>query len=678
MRNIALFFAILALCSTAGAGTMVIDGLPERVNTSAGPVHLIFDIVSNGQLNNDEIFVWTYTGGTLDMAIATNRVIPSQIYDDDPLNHDLLGLFVETTNVAHPVIYADIFTSPMPGMEEVIRGDIIRDLGLTIAQGFEGTLEVKVLSVVSGLVEDVATIEAYAGCSPETITVNPDGTADFTTIQEAIIDANDCDTIIVADGTYTGDGNRDIDLHGKAITVISQNGPQTCIIDCDGTQADPHRGFYFHTGEDPNSVINGFTIKNGYRYGSGAGIYCTTASPTIVACIITNSRYGTGIYCSANAEPTISNCIIAANRGYGVRAYTGSHLTIKNSTIAYNSWLGIYARDSNPTLSHCIIWGNWRQISTSGSAVVTASYSNIQWGWPGSGNIDVDPSFVGPPDGFDYHLSSNSPCIDMGDPSYVQEPNQTDIDGQPRIVGAAIDIGADEAYFEGPLIGLSATSFQFLSPGTQTLGIRNAGIDTLNWQIDYDCDWLTVVPDTGSSGIEATEVTLTADTTGLGTGPRTFACDLVVSAPDAENTPQSLRVELTLDPGTMIVSGLPARVNTWAGPVHLPFDIVSNGQLSYDGIYVWTYTGGTLDITGATNRTNHGELYDDDPLCHDLLSGYVDTTNVAHPVIWADISIVTLPYEIIGDIISDLGLTIAQGFEGTVEVKVMQSSMRSG
>jgi len=102
-----------------------------------------------------------------------------------------------------------------------------------------------------------------------TIYVDANGLADFNNIQAAIDDANDGDTVIVNPGTYTGDGNRDIDFLGKASTVRSTdpNNPNivaTTIIDCNGTQEDPHRGFYFHNNEDANSVLVGLTITGGY------------------------------------------------------------------------------------------------------------------------------------------------------------------------------------------------------------------------------------------------------------------------------------------------------------------------------------------------------------------------------------------------------------------------------
>ncbi|UCC22719.1 MAG: hypothetical protein JSW23_01220 [Planctomycetota bacterium] len=86
----------------------------------------------------------------------------------------------------------------------------------------------------------------------------------YATIQAAIDAAENHDIVLVADGTYTGDGNRDIDLKGKVITVRSENGPENCVIDCSGTEAERHRGFRFGNNEDVNSVVDGFTIINGY------------------------------------------------------------------------------------------------------------------------------------------------------------------------------------------------------------------------------------------------------------------------------------------------------------------------------------------------------------------------------------------------------------------------------
>jgi len=162
----------------------------------------------------------------------------------------------------------------------------------------------------------------------------------YPTIQAAINAANNGDTVIVADSTYTGDGNRDI-YFGKAITIRSQNGPENCIIDCNGTESDHHLGFY---GGTAASTLQGFTITNGYAE-CGAAI-CCGGSPTIINCIITGNtaeRGGGAIFCGHSSSATITNCTIRGNSAeYGGAIFCehNSSPTITNCTISDNSTKG--------------------------------------------------------------------------------------------------------------------------------------------------------------------------------------------------------------------------------------------------------------------------------------------------------------------------------------------------
>lgn len=315
----------------------------------------------------------------------------------------------------------------------------------------------------------------------------------YATIQAGIDAAEPGDVVIVADGTYTGHGNRDITFDGKAITVRSAGGPTVCIIDCAGTQQNPHRGFYFGSGETNASVVEGFTICNGSTPPgavldefNGAGIMINNgSSPTIRNCIIRNNWagcWGGAISCGwvAEAQPVIDRCVIVNNfagdeggglfavganptvintvianneagtAGGGILSLGGGSFTIRNSTIILNSapWAGgVY--DWNGTVTNSIIRGNngdGQAFNTLGSV----TYSNIEGGFDGVGNVDVDPMLLNPARG-DVHLLPGSPMIDAGDPSFVPAQGELDMDGNSRLVGLGVDMGADELLLIGDI-----------------------------------------------------------------------------------------------------------------------------------------------------------------------------------------------------------------------------------
>ena len=132
-------------------------------------------------------------------------------------------------------------------------------------------------------------------CRADIIIVKDDGSGSYPTIQAAINAGSNGDIIELQPGIYSGRGNRDIDFDGKAITVRSINPSDfnivaATVIDCNGTEDEYHRGFYFYNNEGPESAVKGVKIIRGYAEYGGA-IYCDgDCSPTIINCII-KSKY---------------------------------------------------------------------------------------------------------------------------------------------------------------------------------------------------------------------------------------------------------------------------------------------------------------------------------------------------------------------------------------------------
>ena len=202
---------------------------------------------------------------------------------------------------------------------------------------------------------------------------------DYATIQAAINASIDGDTVLVADGTYTGAGNKDLDYGGRAIVVKSENGADNCIIDCE----DDGRGFYFHSGEDSNSVLEGFKIINGSYIGSGGGgIDCNSSSPSINYCTISGnytSNDGGGIRCYNNSNPTIQNCTITGNtahvKGGGIHCSGSSPMIIEcfisDNIAEIDPGGGIACHNySSPIIEKCNIIGNIAEIDFGGGIYI--------------------------------------------------------------------------------------------------------------------------------------------------------------------------------------------------------------------------------------------------------------------------------------------------------------------
>lgn len=302
---------------------------------------------------------------------------------------------------------------------------------------------------------------------------------DAPTIQAAVDLTQAGDTVVVADGVWTGPGNRDVLLPGWDLVVRSANGPESCMIDVQGTVADPHRAFSVLAGNTRATRIEGFTITGGETLVgavdspfNGGGILIENSSPTLADCVFAFNHcscWGGAVCASFTGSPLIERCLFEGNgsgdEGGAVFCWASVTLEIANSVFLDNvsgnaggaitgfstihgrnltvvgnqaSWgAGVYMNGG--TLESCLIWGNEGTSDESIAGWVdSVEYSLVAGGHAGAGNIDVNPKLTADR----IHLRLASPCVDAGAPGPA--PQQRDIDGQRRRIGLRVDIGADE------------------------------------------------------------------------------------------------------------------------------------------------------------------------------------------------------------------------------------------
>jgi hypothetical protein len=231
--------------------------------------------------------------------------------------------------------------------------------------------------------------------------------SDQPTIQAGIDIASAPDTVLVQPGTYV----ENINYYNKSITVASlllttQNSLYISQTIIDGNSIGSVVTFEY--GEDADAVLYGFTITNGHSV-NGGGIFCESSSPSLKYLLIRDNStidFGSGLYCF-DANPSLENVTIADNTagwdGGGISCHYSSHPILMNSILWDNSPQEIYH-------------------DVPSSAIAT--YSNIEGGWTGTGNLDDYPLFVDPANG-NYNLSVISPCIDAGDPASQFDPDGT-------------------------------------------------------------------------------------------------------------------------------------------------------------------------------------------------------------------------------------------------------------
>ncbi|MCP4262560.1 MAG: serine hydrolase [Planctomycetes bacterium] len=285
---------------------------------------------------------------------------------------------------------------------------------------------------------------------------NPDGPVEnasigvrYSTIQTAVDHAEDGEIIIIDPGIY----HETIDLTDKDIILCSadSNLPSAAthtVLLGDGTIP-----VVLLSGNTQVCTLQGLTVKGG-----SVGIRVVGGTVKITGCCIVENN-GAGLELLDEAQPSINNCLVANNSGAGIampsktegRKLLHSSPNVLNCTIVENGQEAIL--NGHPIIANSILYNNVTSLDMAqiSSDLASVTYSDVQGGWPGEGNIVTDPLFVDLENG-DYHLKSQagrwdltsqswivddvtSPCIDAGDPS-------TPVDSEPLNNGGVINMGA--------------------------------------------------------------------------------------------------------------------------------------------------------------------------------------------------------------------------------------------
>ena len=406
--------------------------------------------------NNTEGFVWTEEGGMFGLGVppnsaATNRSLAMDISE----NNVVIGQYLNET----PVFYKACIYTEETG-EFVNLRDYLLDLGMEEIQGWDLQRAFCISDdgyVFAGYGKDPANnwtgwrIRIIVGEAPGETLLVP---SEYATIQDAIDASENRDTILVAPGNYP----ENINFNGKNIVVGSYYLSFGVDYFIEETVIDGNNSgsvVTFENGEDSSAVLIGFRITSSF---ANSPLKCIDSSPTLSHLSVRNNMFYSGSEAGIhlfNSNSKLDNLYIADNvknsTGYGGAGIwvENSSISISNSLIVnnstehmgyptgaggievtnsllffdgntmYNNYGGaiLFKDGSIGTVINSIFWENDITLMEYGSmelSTLNASFSDIQGGWEGEGNIDADPLFC-LSDSTDFTLAENSPCVGMGE-----------------------------------------------------------------------------------------------------------------------------------------------------------------------------------------------------------------------------------------------------------------------
>jgi uncharacterized protein (TIGR02145 family) len=372
----------------------------------------------------------------------------------------------------------------------------------------------------------------YSGPTWHVSTSGSDNTGDgsydfpFASIQTAIDSSSDGDSILVAEGTYNVN---DLTVSDKSLTLKGVYGRDFTILDGE----DAHRILTVNNASTYTFNMSGFTVTDGDALSnSGYVMSVEGGMATFSDMILEDSGQNTGNTLFRGNDPdstTFKNCIVrnnsaenAAGVGYATLKYclvygnSGWNNTnpveeciVINCTIvnngggAGNSWTTGGATNSQIVNSIIRENGGAGQIYYySGSTLTGVTYSNIEDGYTGTGNIDADPLFTDPDSG-DFSLQAESPAIDAGDPNSDYDPDGTIADmgayyyhqsAQPSNDNYSLSFDGVDDYVDIPNLVDGSTSL------TIEAWFKYENTDTWRWIYGGGSDWVDVGASVASGG----------------------------------------------------------------------------------------------------------------------------------------------------------------------------------
>jgi hypothetical protein len=222
-------------------------------------------------------------------------------------------------------------------------------------------------------------------------------------------------------------------------------------------------GMYNKNDSSPTVTDCTFSGNSADQSGGGGGGMCNLSSPTVTNCNFSgNSAFAGGGMCNLSS-PAVTNCIFtgnSANKGGGMYNFvsnpTVTNCTFSGNTASSNGGGMCNVLGGSLTVTNCILWDNTPDEIIDWLSTATVTFSDVQGGYTGTGNINAAPCFVNAnspdPNLWNLRLKPESPCIDVGDNLVIPPPIglSTDFDGRPRIADGdcntteIVDMGAYE------------------------------------------------------------------------------------------------------------------------------------------------------------------------------------------------------------------------------------------